>query len=103
MAPNSTNQPKQSPFRLLALIFLLLGILELTIWVQGGGTATHHLIMGLGFLLIAPNAYLDPINGNTRVSTLFRARPRPQAAGIPQRLSLVGTLLLVASFAVQWM
>lgn len=102
MESNSSNQRKQSPFRMLALIFLLLGILELMVWVQGGGTATYHLLAGLGFLLITPNAYLDPVDGNAKVSTLFRIQPRPPTARIPQLLSMLGTILLIASFAVRW-
>lgn len=102
MAPNSTDARKQSPFRMLALITLLLGILELVVWVQGGGTATPHLLAGLGFLLITPNAYINPVDGNAKVSTLFKGQPRAQEAGLPQLAGLLGTLLLVASFAVRW-
>lgn len=102
MAQNSSNAQKPSPFRLLALILLLVGILELMVWFQGERTATHHLLAALGFLLIAPNAYLNPIDGNAKASTLFKVQPRREAVGLPQLLGMLGTLLLLASFAVQW-
>lgn len=85
----------------MALVFLVLGLFSLAFWIQGGTVETYHLLMGLGFLFSAPNAYFNPIEGNSTLRELFRARSRKAASNFPRWLDVTGTLLLIAGLVAR--
>ena len=95
------QQPKSGRF--LAILFFAVGIFYLADWLYGGQSATYRLLAGLGFVLMAPNAYFNPINLAMPVRNIFKPQMRPNASKPAQYIGLIGLLILVAGLVVRWL
>ena len=83
------------------ILFLVFGLFNIADWLYGGMEPTFRLLTGLGFLLLAPEAFRNPIGLTTPLRQAFK--PRPRASGWFDWAAGVGLVLLFAAIAVRWL
>lgn len=82
-----------------AFILLLAGI-NIADYLYEPATSLHHLLQGIGFLLMVPMAYLYPIRFNVPLSEIARPvaiKPWLTACNVS------GTALLLSGLVVMWL
>ena len=87
----------------LAILFLLVGVGSLAEWIYGGRVETNELLKGLGFVLMAPDAHLNPIDLSAPLRTLLKPRRPAHTNRTVQYVAMAGFALVVAGLAVAWL
>lgn len=84
-----------------AILFVAIGAINIADWLYGARTNTYHFLFGLGFLLVAPQAFLHPIRLTAPLRGQFKIKPR---ASTPiDWLAIAGIVLLVSGLVVRWL
>ena len=87
----------------LAALFLLVGIGSIADWLYGGRVELHELLKGIGFVLMAPDAHLNPINLRAPLRAFLRPQPSSAANRPAQYLAMAGFTLVVAGLVARWL
>jgi hypothetical protein len=80
---------------------LIFGLIYVFDWFYGGMTQLFRLVTGLGFVCLAPEAFLNPINASLPLRDMFKSRSG--VAGWRDWLAIAGVGLLVAGLALRWL
>ena len=87
--------------RAWGITFVVFGLFHIADWLYGGLDEPFRLMTGLGFLLLAPEAFRNPISLRMPLRQAFA--PRPRTSGAHDWLAALGVLLLLAALAVRWL
>lgn len=98
VARGESSKPRSKAWGITMLVF---GLFHIADWLYGGLDAPFRLMTGLGFLLLAPEAFRNPIDLRMPLRQAFT--PRPRASGVHDWLAGLGVLLLLAALAVRWL
>ena len=80
---------------------MVFGLFYVADWLYGGLDEPFRLLTGLGFLLLAPEAFRNPISLRMPLPQAFA--PRPRTSGAHDWLAALGVLLLLAALAMRWL
>ncbi len=83
------------------ITFVVFGLFHVADWLYGGLDEPSRLMTGLGFLLLAPEAFRNPISLRMPLRQAFAQRSR--MSGAHDWLAALGVLLLIAALAVRWL
>ena len=83
------------------ITFVVFGLFHVADWLYGGLDELFRLMTGLGFLLLAPEAFRNPVSLRTPLRQAFA--PRPRTSGSHDWLAALGVLLLLAAVAMRWL
>lgn len=87
--------------RAWGITMLAFGLFHIADWLYVGLDEPFRLLTGLGFLLLAPEAFRNPISLRTPLRQAFA--PRPRSSGAHDWLAGLGVLLLLAALALRWL
>jgi len=89
----------------LAALFLLVGLGSLADWLYGTRAELSELLKGLGFVLMAPDAHLNPVNLSAPLRTLLRPQPSPNTNTnrVAQYVAMAGFALVITGLIVRWL
>ena len=88
-------------FGTLLVLTVVFGLFHVADWLYGGLDEPFRLLTGLGFLLLAPEAFRNPISLRMPLPQAFA--PRPRTSGAHDWLAALGVLLLLAALAMRWL
>ena len=90
--------PRSKAWGITLVVF---GLFHVADWLYGGLDEPFRLMTGLGFLLLAPEAFRNPISLRTPLRQAFA--PRPRTSGAHDWLAALGVLLLLVALAIRWL
>lgn len=84
------------------ILFLVCGLFNIADWLYGGMAQSFRLLTGLGFLLLAPEAFRNPVNLSMPLRQAFKTTG-PRVGGWSDWLAALGVVLLLAALAIRWL
>jgi len=76
---------------------VVLGLYYLADFLHGGGV--HRVVFGIGFLMLAPSVFLNPVPLSTPVATAFKQQRKPSKW---DWVAIAGTFVLIAGLVLAW-
>ena len=101
-AENAVRRDAATPrSKAWGILFLACGLFNVADWLYGGMGQSFRLLTGLGFLLLAPEAFRNPVSLTMPLRQAFK--PRPRASGWCDWAAAGGVVLLIAAVATRWL
>lgn len=100
MAIDKVGDESEARGWIWAALFVGMGLIGVADWLYSSMTELHRLMSGIGFFLLAPQAFLHPLRFNKPLLPQFKSKPR--TARPTDWLAIAGIIMLVLGLLIRW-